>query len=79
MRKLLTAVAAAMILLAGAAIMNAEAATPAGTATVPLAQTMPPVQSIGCWCGPYRCACRRRWWGPRYYWGPRRYYRRWRY
>ena len=78
MRKLLTAVATATILLAGSAIWKAEAATPVGPVTLPpLTKSAPPVENIGCWCGPYRCACRR--WGPRYrYYGWRRPYR-WRY
>jgi len=81
MRKLLTAVATATILLAGSAMWKAEAATPATSVLPPLANTTTPLESVGCWCGPYRCACRRPWWGPgvyRYHYGPRRYYR-WRY
>jgi hypothetical protein len=80
MRKLLTAVAAATILLAGSAMWKAEAATPSSPVLPPLTQSAPPVENVGCWCGPYRCACRRPWWGPgvyRYH-APRRYYR-WRY
>ena len=80
MRKLLTAVATATILLAGSAMWKAEAASPAGAAVLPPLTKSTPVENVGCWCGPYRCACRRWWWGPgvyRYH-APRRYYR-WRY
>ena len=66
MGKLLTAVATATIILAGSAVWKAEAATPGGTAPAPLANSTP-LESVGCWCGPYRCACRRPWWGPGVY------------
>lgn len=78
MRKLLATVATAFVLIAGSALVPAEAATPGSVGGFPLTKSAPPVENVGCWCGPYRCACRR-YWGPRrYYWGPRRYYR-WRY
>jgi hypothetical protein len=79
MGKLLTVVATATIILAGSAMWKAEAATPGSSVPAPLANSTP-IESVACWCGPYRCACRRWWHRPgvyRYY-GPRRYYR-WRY
>jgi hypothetical protein len=86
MRKLLlTAVATATILLAGSAMWKAEAAMPSGAAGAlpPLANAATPLESVGCWCGPYRCACRRWWWGPGVYryhrWGWRPGVYRWRY
>ena len=44
----------------------------------PIIKGASPVETVGCWCGPYRRACRR-YYGPRYgYYGWRRPYR-WRY
>jgi hypothetical protein len=86
MRKLLlTAVATATIILAGSAMWKAEAAMPSGAAQAlpPLANAATPLETVGCWCGPYRCACRRWWWGPGVYryhrWGWRPGVYRWRY
>jgi hypothetical protein len=86
MRKLLlTAVATATIILAGSAMWKAEAAMPSGAvqALPPLANAATPLETVGCWCGPYRCACRRWWWGPGVYryhrWGWRPGVYRWRY
>jgi hypothetical protein len=76
MRKLLiTGLATATLLIGGSLVWNAQATPAAG----PLNKNYSPVENVGCWCGPYRCACRR-YYGPRYYgyWGPRPYYR-WRY
>jgi hypothetical protein len=76
-QKMLVAASLAL-LLTGSLAFNANATT------VPAVGTMPgtsPVQNIACWCGPYRCACGHRYYGPRYYgYGPRyygyhRYYR----
>ena len=72
---LITGLATATLLIGGSLVWNAKA-TPT---TAPLGKSYSPVENVGCWCGPYRCACRR-YWRPRYYgyWGPRPYYR-WRY
>ena len=82
MRKLLTILATAFVLLAGSALFKAEAAPIGGVGAIaPITKGTSPVENVGCWCGPYRCACRR-YWGPRVYWGPRYYgWRpyRWRY
>ena len=81
MRKLLiTGLATATLLIGGLLVWNAQAATATGLGGLsPLTKSYSPVENVGCWCGPYRCACRR-YYGPRYYgyWGPRPYYR-WRY
>jgi hypothetical protein len=55
MRKLMTAfVATAAILAAGSVAM----ATPVtGAGLLPLTNSYSPIKNIGCWCGPYRCAC----------------------
>ena len=60
------------LLLTGSRGFNANATT-LPSSTLPAAS---PVQNIACWCGPYRCACGHRYYGPRYYgyYGPRRYY-----
>jgi hypothetical protein len=88
MRKLFTVLATAIVLLAGSAIWKAEAAPMGGLGDLsPLTKGASPVETVACWCGPYRCACRRYWgprpyWGPRVYWGPRAYWGpryRWRY
>ena len=72
MRKLFTVLATAIALLAASALMRAEAAPMGGLGDMsPITKGASPVETVGCWCGPYRCACRR-------YWGPRRPYR-WRY
>jgi hypothetical protein len=82
MRKLFTILATAVVLLAGSALFKAEAAPIRGLGDLsPITKDASPVENVGCWCGPYRCACRR-YWGPRYgYYGPRWYGRpyRWRY
>jgi hypothetical protein len=70
MPKLLIAFATAILLIiSGGIIWKAEAAMPAAS----LPQGTKTISPAACWCGPYRCACRR-YWGPRY-----GYYRRWRY
>ena len=67
-----------------AMLLTASLGSSANATTLPAAGTPPaasPVQNIACWCGPYRCACGHRYYGPRYgyyghrYYGPR-YYRR---
>jgi len=81
MRKLFTALAAAMLLLAGSLVWRADAGPMSGVGDLPpLTKNHSPLEVVGCWCGPYRCACRR-YWGPRYYgyYGWRRPYYRWRY
>jgi hypothetical protein len=64
MRKLLTAVATATVLLAISAITEkAEAATLTGVGSLPLANSYAPVEKVRrCVCGPYGCACGRRVW-----------------
>ena len=90
MRKVLTVLATAMMLLGGSLVWKAEAAPLSGVADLPpLTKSTSPLESVACWCGPYRCACGRRFYGgPRYYghygYGSRRYGyygygRRWRY
>ena len=67
MRKLFTVLATAIVLLAGSAIWKAEAAPMRGLGDLsPITKGASPVETVGCWCGPYRCACRR-YYGPRYY------------
>ena len=68
MRKLLiTGLATATLLIGGSLVSNAQAATTAGLGGLaPLTKSYSPVENVGCWCGPYRCACRR-YHGPRYY------------
>jgi hypothetical protein len=85
MRNLITALATAAILIVGSLVWKAEAAMTTGVGgLLPRTNSYTP-QGVACWCGPYRCACRRRYWGPRYgYYGyrPYGYYgygRRWRY
>jgi hypothetical protein len=80
MRKLITAVAAATaILIAGSIAWKAEATTTTGLSSLAsLTESYSPVEKAACWCGPYRCACRR-YWGPRYYGYYRRPYYRYRY
>jgi hypothetical protein len=81
MCKLSTALVIATLLAAGLLVVKAEAATTTGLGSLaPLTKTYSPVETVGCWCGPYRCACRR-YWGPRYYgyYGWRRPYYRYRY
>jgi hypothetical protein len=64
---LITSLATATLLIGGLLMWNAQA-TPA---TGPMTKNYCPIEHTGCWCGPYRCACRR-YWGPRYYgyWTP---------
>ena len=60
MRKLFTVLATAIVLLAGSALMRAEAAPMGGLGDLsPITKGASPVETVGCWCGPYRCACRR--------------------
>jgi hypothetical protein len=70
--KMLCAAAGLVLLLTASLGSNANATTLPPVGTLPAAS---PVQNIACWCGPYRCACRHRYWGPRYYgyYGPRHY------
>jgi hypothetical protein len=65
MRKLFTVLATAIVLLAGSALMKAEAAPMRGLGDPSPLKDYSPVETVGCWCGPYRCACRR-YWGSRY-------------
>jgi len=76
MRKLITAGAMAAAILAAGGVAGTAGATPLTSAgTLPAqSQSSSPVQRAACWCGPYRCACRRY----RYY-RPYRYYRGYRY
>ena len=72
-KKMFAAAAGLALLLTGPLALNANATTLPAVGTLPAAL---PVQNIACWCGPYRCACRHRYWGPRYgyyhrYYGPR--------
>lgn len=81
MRKLSTALAIAALLAAGSLVGKAEATPTTGLSSLaPLTKNYSPVETVGCWCGPYRCACRR-YWGPRYYgyYGWRHPYYRYRY
>ena len=65
MRKLLTALAtAAMLLASNALIWKAEAAMVTGVGNLPLPNSYSPVEKIRCVCGPYGCACGRRHWRP---------------
>lgn len=66
MRKLTTALVATAAILAAGSIAGAAPVTGAGS-PLPLTHSYSPVENIGCWCGPYRCAC------------GRPYYRRWGY
>jgi hypothetical protein len=60
MRKLFTVLATAAILIAGSLISKAEATTITGVRSLPtLTKNYSPLEAAGCWCGPYRCACRR--------------------
>jgi hypothetical protein len=66
----------AAILIVGSLVWKAEAAPVTGVCGLaPLTKSYSPVEQAGCWCGPYKCACRRAYWR-RGYWG-RGYY--WRY
>jgi hypothetical protein len=66
-RKLFTVLTTAIVLLAGSALMKAEAAPVRCLGDLsPITKGYSPVETVGCWCGPYRCACRR-YYGPRYY------------
>ena len=54
----------AKLALAGAVVMAgafswtaAEATVATGTGLPPLVQSYSPVETAGCACGPYRCAC----------------------
>jgi hypothetical protein len=73
MRKLIMAgSAAAAIIAAGSLAGTAEAALATSVATTPpITQSSSPVTNVGCWCGPYRCACGYH----RRYYRPYRYYR----
>jgi hypothetical protein len=58
MRKLLTSVATATILIASTGVIwKVEAATVTG---LPLSNSYSPVEKVRCVCGPYGCTCGRR-------------------
>ena len=86
MRKLLTAIATVTLLLGGSLVWKAEAAMTTGIGS-PLTKNYSPLESVACWCGPYRCACGHRYWRRPYYGGYYGYrrpygyygYRRWGY
>jgi hypothetical protein len=59
MTKLLFALLAAMLVMAGHSFGNKAEAAPVGV--LPLSNSYSPIEKVGCWCGPYRCACRRAW------------------
>ncbi len=64
MRKLLTALATAIILMASNALIGkAEAAMVTG-ANLPLPNGYSSVEKVRCVCGPYGCTCGRRHWRP---------------
>ena len=75
-KKIFAAAAGLALLLTGSLAFSAKATTLPAVGTLPAAS---PVQNIACWCGPYRCACRHRYYygyGPRYYgYYGQRYYR----
>ena len=83
MRKVLTVLATAMMLLGGSLVWKAEAAPLSGVADQPpLTKSTSPLKGVACWCGPYRCACGRRYGYYGYGYRPYGYYgygRRWRY
>jgi len=58
MRKLIiTALAIATLLISGLLVLKAEAATTTGVGGLaPLTKNYSPLDEVGCWCGPYRCA-----------------------
>jgi hypothetical protein len=65
MRKLLTALATATILMASnALICKAEAAMVTGAGNLPLPNSYSSVEKVRCVCGPYGCTCGRRHWAP---------------
>jgi hypothetical protein len=65
MRKLLTALGTATILVASNAIIwKAEAAMVTGVGNPPLSNSYSPVEKVRCVCGPYGCTCGRRHWRP---------------
>jgi hypothetical protein len=59
--KMLGAAAGLALLLTASLGYSANATTLSAVGTLPATS---PVQNIACWCGPYRCACRHRYWGP---------------
>ena len=53
MRKLFTVLATAIVLLAGSALMKAEAAPMRGLGDLSrVTKGYSPVETVGCWCGP---------------------------
>jgi hypothetical protein len=56
LRKLMTALVATGALLAAGALAGATPITGTGS-PLPLTKSYSPVENIGCWCGPYQCAC----------------------
>lgn len=76
-KAMLATVASLTLLWAGTALApNANATTLTGAEALPNAvQGSSPIQTVACWCGPYRCACGHVW--RRGYWSrPYPYYRR---
>ena len=65
MRKLLTALATAIVIMASNAIIwKAEAAMVTSVGNLPLSNNFSHVESVRCVCGPYGCTCGRRHWAP---------------
>ena len=65
MRKLLTALGTATILMASNVIIwKAEAAMVTGVGNLPLSNSYSLVEKVRCVCGPYGCTCGRRHWRP---------------
>jgi hypothetical protein len=56
MRKLMSALVATAAILGAGSVAGASPLTGAGSLH-PLTKNLSPVENIGCWCGPYRCAC----------------------
>ena len=56
---------AAIIILASQSLSGQAKAAP----IAPLNNSYSPVEKVACWCGPYRCACRRAWRRGPYYGG----------
>jgi len=59
---MLAAAAGLAVLFTGSLALNANANT-----LPEVGPAASPVQNVACWCGPYRCACGHRYYGPRYY------------
>jgi hypothetical protein len=65
-KKMLFAMAGAVLLLTGSFAWNAEATALSGVGTLQTAvKDYSPVEPAVCWCGPFRCRCSHwRYWGP---------------